>query len=159
MRNTLVPAQITTVEDKITANLNLKQILIIICLIFIDLFIFGIFPPFFKLYLYKDIILFILDSNLLLLAIRIKGILMIDYLILVIKYYIRPGYYFFSTKANQKKDNSNDNKKYSNSIKERQLSRKKLDLKKDINNTIDLTSKIDGMNFKVKRGALYAIKD
>ena len=45
MRTTVIPAQITTVEDRIGANLNLTQIVLLLASLFIATFIYATFPP------------------------------------------------------------------------------------------------------------------
>jgi hypothetical protein len=39
MRTTVIPAQITTVEDRIAANLNLTQIILLLASLFVATFI------------------------------------------------------------------------------------------------------------------------
>ena len=54
---TVVPAQVTTVEDRIIGNLGFSQILLLIVPVFASAFIFGLFPPFMGGALYKYIIM------------------------------------------------------------------------------------------------------
>jgi hypothetical protein len=56
MRSTVIPAQITTVEDKITGNLSLTQIILLIIPVFILTILFSLVPPVMKLGIFKTIL-------------------------------------------------------------------------------------------------------
>ncbi len=53
MRTTIIPAQITTVEDKIIGNITMQQMMILLVSIFFGVLIFVLFPPTMKIALYK----------------------------------------------------------------------------------------------------------
>ena len=48
-----IPAQITTVEDKIAGNLNLTQILLLMIPVFWLMIVYTIFPPYMEFSVYK----------------------------------------------------------------------------------------------------------
>jgi hypothetical protein len=96
MRTTIIPAQITTVEDKIAGNLNLTQILLLLIPVFATGLIYIAFPPYMKFVLYK--VPFILGVLLLSgsLAIRVKGKIVLAWVIILLKFNTRPKYYIFN---------------------------------------------------------------
>ena len=95
MRNTIIPAQITTVEDKITGNLSLTQIILLIIPIFVMTILFSLVPPVMKLGILKTI-LFVLSGLICgILALRIKGRVVLNWLLVWLKFKARPTYYVF----------------------------------------------------------------
>lgn len=95
MRNTIIPAQITTVEDKITGNLSLTQIILLIIPVFVMTILFSLVPPVMKLGIFKTI-LFILSGLICgVLALRIKGRVVLNWLLFWLKFKSRPTYYVF----------------------------------------------------------------
>jgi len=48
MKTTTVPAQVTTVEDRLAGNLSLTQLLLLVCPVFVSCLIYVVFPPFIK---------------------------------------------------------------------------------------------------------------
>ena len=73
MKMTVVPAQVTTVEDRIIGNLGFSQILLLIVPVFAAAGIFLLLPPFMGGALYKYVIMGIVALLFGLLSIRIKG--------------------------------------------------------------------------------------
>lgn len=96
MRTTTVPAQITTVEDKIAGELGLTQLLLLVAPIFGGSGMFVILPPFFASAPYKIVIIVCLAVFFGLLAIRIKGKIILQWLLIVTRYNNRPRYYVFN---------------------------------------------------------------
>lgn len=96
MRTTVIPAQITTVEDKIAGNLNLTQILILMVPIFWTTIVYTLFIPTMHIALYKiPLVIFVLILSLVL-SLRIKGKVVIEWLLVLFKYHLRPKYYLFN---------------------------------------------------------------
>jgi hypothetical protein len=96
MRQTVVPAQITSVEDKITGNLTIKQLILLTSPIFIDLILYIVFPPFTRINLFKLIIAALIDILFWISAIRFKGKMLIVWWIIIAKYNSRPAHYIFN---------------------------------------------------------------
>jgi len=96
MRTTIVPAQITTVEDRIAGRLGLTQLLLLIMPIFGGSAIFVIFPPFFTYAVYKVVFITCVAVLCALLAIRIKGKILLFWAITLLRYNMRPRYYLFN---------------------------------------------------------------
>lgn len=95
MKTTIVPAQITTVEDTIAGNLNLAQILLFVGALFYSTFIFAVLPAKFHLTTYKVPFILIGCLSFISLAIRIKGRIVFDWMIILARYHFRPRYYVF----------------------------------------------------------------
>ncbi len=96
MRTTIVPSQITTVEDRIAGRLGLSQLLLLVSPIFGGSAIFVILPPFFNYAIYKLVLIICVASLSALLAIRIKGKILLFWAITLIRYNARPKYYLFN---------------------------------------------------------------
>ena len=90
MRSTVIPAQITSVEDKITSFLNLKQIIILVVNLILVMIIFLIIPPLVKFTFLKMIIAIILSLIITPLSFKYKGHILIEYLSLILGYKFRP---------------------------------------------------------------------
>ena len=93
MRTTVIPAQITTVEDKIAGNLNLTQLMLMVASLFIGVMIYALLPKQASFSLYKIplfVIAFIICFGL---ALRIKGKIVLNWLIILLSYKLRPSYY------------------------------------------------------------------
>lgn len=93
MKVTVVPAQVTTVEDRIFGNLSFSQLILLVIPIFLSVVMYIGLPPFTKGSLYKYIcilILFLICSSL---AIRFKGKIVAFWLATILRYNIRPKYY------------------------------------------------------------------
>ncbi len=96
MRTTVIPAQVTTVEDKITGNLNLTQILLLLSPVLWSTVIYILFYPHMKFTWIKVPIMGIISAVSLILAIRIRGKVMIEWLIIIARYNARPAYWIFN---------------------------------------------------------------
>ena len=95
MRRAIVPAQITTVEDRIAGNLSVHQALLLGIPILFGFCIALLLPPFEQLSGYKVIVcicVVILCGGL---AIRIKDQIVGQWAILLIRYIARPRYYVY----------------------------------------------------------------
>jgi hypothetical protein len=96
MKTTLVPAQVTTVEDKIAGSLSLSQLILLCSPIFLGGVIYAIFPPFLHLNLIKTLLFVLLIIVFSLLSIRIKGKILLSWLIVISRYNLRPRYYIYN---------------------------------------------------------------
>jgi len=95
MKRSIVPAQITTVEDRVLGNLTPYQAgLISLPLIFGVLF-YATLPPHFHLKLYKIGIIVGLELMGAVLSIRVKDQMLIFWLIKRLRYNLRPRYYIY----------------------------------------------------------------
>lgn len=104
MRTTTVPAQITTVEDKIIGELNMTQLMLLVTPIFIGAGIFVILPPFFNYAVYKVVVIVCIAAIFAALAIRIKGRVVLHWLLILIRYSARPRYYLYNKNDTHMRD-------------------------------------------------------
>lgn len=95
MRQTIVPAQITTVEDKIVANLNLTQIALMASALFIGVAIFAVLPQKLHFNIYKLPLTAFTTLTCFTLALRIKGRVLLNWVLLLSGYYLRPKLYVY----------------------------------------------------------------
>ena len=96
MRNTVIPAQITTVEDKIAGNLNLTQILLLMTPVLITTLLYSLISPAMKLTVFKMILIGLSILVCGILAIRVKGRVVLNWLAVFIKYKLRPSFFVFN---------------------------------------------------------------
>lgn len=95
MRTSIVPAQITTVEDKIVGNVSVQQAALLGIPLLFGFVVVILFPPSGRFVPYKVAIvaaMFILCG---LLAARIRGRIVVKWLILFAIYCSRPKYYVY----------------------------------------------------------------
>ncbi len=100
MRTKAIPAQITTVEDKIAGNLNLTQILLLMIPAFWTTIVFTVFSPTLKVALYKLPLVLVVLILALTLSFRIKGKLVLNWLVILLRFNTRPRYYLFDKNDN-----------------------------------------------------------
>ena len=96
MKTAIDPAQITTVEDKIAGNLSLSQIILLAIPAFIATAIYIVFPPTLKFVGYKLVLVALASIVISSLAIRVRGKLVLHWLIAMIRFNLRPRYYIFN---------------------------------------------------------------
>lgn len=99
MKVTVVPAQITTIEDRIAGNLGVSQLLLLSLPVFGGSALFVILPPFFHAAFYKLVIIGMLFMMCGLLAIRLKDKLVLFWLLTLFNYNLRPRYYVFDKRS------------------------------------------------------------
>lgn len=95
MKSTIVPAQVTTVEDKVAGNLSLSQLILLAAPLFIDSTLYILFPPGLKFVPYKIAVSIIIALIFAVMAIRVKGKILLFWIIVVARYNHRPRYYVF----------------------------------------------------------------
>ena len=96
MRTTIIPAQITTVEDKIAGSLNLTQITILMVPVLWMALVYVVFYPSMKLAPYKLGLLAIVSIICLILALRIKDKIVAEWLGVVLRYHVRPKFWLYN---------------------------------------------------------------
>ena len=96
MRSTVVPAQVTTVEDRIMGNLGFSQLALLVLPVFVAAGIFIILPPVMHGSVYKYVIAITVMVLVGILAIRIKGKIILLWLITILRYNLRPKHYIFN---------------------------------------------------------------
>lgn len=96
MKSTVVPAQITTVEDKIAGSLTFIQIILLVFSLIFGTGIYGLVSPKLHLTTVKIILMatqFIIFGSL---AIRYHGRIIADWLVIYLRYKVRPRVYIYS---------------------------------------------------------------
>lgn len=96
MRTTIIPAQITTVEDKIAGNLNFTQILLLMVPVFWTTIVYALLYPKMHLNMFKIPVILVVLVLCLVLSLRIKGKVVLNWLIVLLRFNIRPKYYVFN---------------------------------------------------------------
>ena len=96
MKTTVVPAQITTIEDRIAGRLGLSQLLLLVAPVFLDSALYIVAPPFFHSATYKLVLMVTVLFICGLMAIRIKGKIILLWLVVSLKYKLRPRYYIYN---------------------------------------------------------------
>lgn len=96
MRSQVIPAQITTVEDKIAGNFSITQIMLLLLPVLITSFIYAFLPPNMSFVLYKLTLAMIFTILNVTLAIRVKGRIIASWLIVLFRYNLRPKYYVYN---------------------------------------------------------------
>jgi len=96
MKTATVPAQITTVEDKIAGNLTLQQMILLASPVFVDFALYAMLPTMLKLNVYKLSLMAIVALAAGLAAIRIRSKILLTWAITMLKYNARPRYYVFN---------------------------------------------------------------
>jgi hypothetical protein len=96
MRSTIVPAQITTVEDTVAGNLSVVQLILLCAPLFAGGAIFVLLPPFFIGSAYKITLVAVIAAIFWVMAIRIKDRLVLEWTITIGRYNLRPRRYLFN---------------------------------------------------------------
>ena len=96
MKVTVVPAQVTTVEDRISGNLSVSQIVLFAIPIFGGSLLYAALPPSMEFSLYKLIMIGFVSILAGLLAIRIKGKIILVWALILLRYRLRPRHYLFN---------------------------------------------------------------
>lgn len=95
MKSTTIPAQVTTVEDKIANNLNLTQLTLLIAPVLASAIIYVFLPKAFKFTIYKIPLILISFIIFPTLSTRVKGKVLINWLFLLVRFILRPHIYIF----------------------------------------------------------------
>lgn len=96
MRSQVIPAQITTVEDKIAGDLSLTQIMLLLSPVLIATFIYAFLPPTMMLVWYKLVLALVFAVMSITLAVRVKGRIIASWLVVLLRYNARPRYYVYN---------------------------------------------------------------
>src|SRR4051812_20680939 len=96
MKVTVVPAQITTVEDRIAGNLTFAQVLLLVAAMLVAGALYVLFPE--RLHLTGIKLVLIAGEILILsiLALRVGGRLVAEWLALIVSFRVRPRVYVFT---------------------------------------------------------------
>lgn len=95
MKTTVVPAQITTVEDKITSSLTALQLGLLVAAGIVCVCLYVVVPPFNSLSTSKFAFIVIAALLVSSFAFRIGDRILLRWVIILIKYWSRPKKYIF----------------------------------------------------------------
>lgn len=161
MKVTVVPAQVTTVEDRIIGNLGFSQMILLILPVFIGAGIFTILPPVMEPNTYKFIIMGILATVCCILAIRIKGMILAVWFITILRYNLRPKYYLFDKNTTVYREQYDSSQKYTKPAASAPPVKKNVSMPKlDLRDAVRVYATIDDPAAKLrfettKKGGLY----
>lgn len=96
MRTTVIPAQITTIEDKIAGSLNLTQLILLMVPVFWTTIVYTILTPAMHVVWYKIPLVFAVLVISLSLAVRVNGVVVLNWLFVIMGYKLRPKLYIFN---------------------------------------------------------------
>jgi len=96
MKTTVVPAQITTVEDRIAGNLTFTQLIMLVIPLITSAAIYVLIPAANHFSLIKGILMGLQFAVFGTLAIRIRGKILIDWLVILLRFRMRPRIYLFT---------------------------------------------------------------
>lgn len=99
MRTTVIPAQVTTVEDTIAGNLTMTQILLLIAPVLLSTAIYAVLPEKMVLSAYKFLLIAFTSFLFVSLSLRIKGRLVLHWLMVLSSFMFRPHIYVFNKNA------------------------------------------------------------
>ena len=93
MKVTVVPAQVTTIEDRVAGNLSFSQLILFAVPVFGGSLLFAVLSPFMGASMFKIIVISVFAALCSVMAIRIKGKIVLLWLIVLLRYRIRPRIY------------------------------------------------------------------
>lgn len=96
MKSTVVPAQITTVEDRIAGNFTFTQIVMLMIPLISSTAVYVLILPHLHFSLFKLILIGLQFLVFGVMAIRIKGKIIIDWLVIYLRFSLRPRIYVFT---------------------------------------------------------------
>src|SRR5579872_7146430 len=96
MRTTIIPAQITTVEDKIIGSFTMPQLVMLMIPVLWTTLVYALFPVPMHITWYKIPVVLLVVIVSVVLSLRIKGKVMIQWLEVILRYNLRPQYYVFN---------------------------------------------------------------
>lgn len=133
MKTTVVPAQITTVEDRIAGNLTFTQLIMLVIPLITSAAIYVLIPPDNHLSLIKGILIGLQFAVFGTLAIRIRGKILIDWLVILLRFRMRPRIYIFT-----KNDLTHREADVIPVAEEKKAATKEIKVKKELRNTVSL---------------------
>lgn len=119
MRSAIVPAQVTTYEDKVTERLSITQLVLIMTPLFLGGLVYVGFPPLFAYANYKTVLIVTVAIICGSLAIRVKGKLLMMWLVLLLRYNVRPRFFVYN------KNHLHMRRKYESTQKTREQQQKR----------------------------------
>lgn len=159
MRTTVIPAQVTTVEDTIAGSLTLTQIILLILPVFLSTATYALLPESMTLSSYKIALIAVLFVSFIVLSLRIKGRLVVSWITLLSNYVFRPHIFVFDKRTSFSRDESVRNKKTTRvEVAKRAVSRKAFTPKSATIDYETLARNTD-LNIRFTRKGLLVVKN
>lgn len=99
MKTTVIPAQVTTVEDRIAGSLGVSQLALLATPIFLGSLIYGGVPPALHNAWYKLMLIVMITVACIILAVRVRDRIILYWLVILLRYKFRPRYYVFNKRS------------------------------------------------------------
>ena len=96
MKVTVVPAQVTTVEDRVAGSFGFSQLILFAIPVFGGALLYSILPPIMEYSFYKIVAIVVIALISCFLAIRIKGKIILLWMLVLARYNLRPKYFLFN---------------------------------------------------------------
>jgi len=96
MKAQVIPAQITTIEDRIAGSFSLTQIMFLLSPVFFASAVFVLFPPSMHLTIAKILTSLVFALIAIILSLRVKEKLVIHWIGVLLRYNVRPKFYIFN---------------------------------------------------------------
>lgn len=96
MRSTIIPAQITTVEDTIAGTVTIKQLVLLVNPVVLAILFYMVIPPFFQFSLAKVLFAILYAIGSVLLAIKVKERLVFEWIQIFTIYFMRPKHFIYN---------------------------------------------------------------
>jgi TraC protein len=95
MKNIIVPAQVTNIEDKVTSSLTMSQIALLTLPVFINLAAYFLIPKPMSISIFKLAFMLLVTGACSAAAVRFKGKILLAWTIIYLRYSLRPKYFVF----------------------------------------------------------------
>lgn len=160
MKATIVPAEVTTVEDRVTANLSISQLILFALPMFTGGLLYWILPPSMDFSMYKLVAIGIIAVVSFILAIRVNGKILLLWLLIISRYNKRPKLYLFDKRSSCAREDYPEVKKKDDidqkSVKKQQVnSLPRLSIKQSTYVYSALSDPVKRLNFETnKKGEL-----
>jgi Ca2+/Na+ antiporter len=99
MKVTVVPAQITTIEDRIVGSLGMSQLVLLTLPVVLGGGMYIVLPPTMHAAPYKLTLIVLLAAVCAVMAIRIRGRILLLWLVTILRYNLRPRYFVFDKRS------------------------------------------------------------
>jgi len=160
MRTTVIPAQITTVEDTIAGNLTLTQILLLLSPVLITTGSYVILPEQMTFPVYKIVFTTLVSLFFVVMSVRIKGKLIANWTVILLAYFSRPKLYLFDKNTNFLRENISNIKPIKHSqVTVAKIKEIKLENNDDNNFDFQTVARSTEVNLRFTKKGLLLIKN
>jgi hypothetical protein len=156
MKHINVPAQVTTVEDRIAGNLTLTQLSLLAAPIFLDFGLYTVIPKAMHMNLYKVFMMLIITLVFCILAIRLKNKIILYWAITIMNFKLRSRVYVFNKNSLYLRDSIETKQDQSDQLTTKSTAAVALKPTLNKNDTEASLPDLASLNFiKERKGRLY----